>query len=74
MKFTPEQLANYFDYFDTLRDSEITNMFMAPAYLVREYSIKREIAKQAFMLWANTYDNMKTLGDRVNAAMENQDV
>ena len=72
MKFTEEQLANYFDYLDGLRESGATNMFGATAYLVKEYSIKTNVASQALMLWMQTFRRDKALGDRVDAAMEKQ--
>ncbi len=73
MKFTEEQLANYFDYLDEIRWGGATQMFGATEYLAKEYSIKTDVAKQALILWMQTFGRDKALGDRVNAAMEKQD-
>lgn len=48
---TDEDKAEYFEYLDELRESGITNMFGAPAYLIEEFGLTRQEAKAVTSEW-----------------------
>jgi len=45
----------YFDYLVTLRDSGVTNMFGAGAYLEREFGLSRYEAKDILLKWIDSF-------------------
>lgn len=55
---TDEQLS----YLDMLRESGVTNMFGAGAYIEKEYGLTRAEAKTILMYWMESY------GDENNKA------
>ncbi len=44
-----------FEYLDDLRESGITNMYGAPAYLEREFDLNREESVAVWKKWADTF-------------------
>ncbi len=53
-KLTDEHL----EYLDELRESGVTNMFGASGYLVREFDLTKDEAREILSYW------MKTFGER----------
>ena len=55
------QLANrsdeYFDYLDNLRESGVTNMFGAAAYLSRDFDLAPEDAQRILVYWMETFES-----------------
>jgi len=45
----------YFDYLISLRDSGVTNMFGAGAYLEREFGLSRYEAKDILLEWIDSF-------------------
>lgn len=45
----------YFDYLVSLRDSGVTNMFGAGAYLEREFGLSRYEAKDILLEWIDSF-------------------
>lgn len=43
-------------YLDALRESGITNMFGAGEYLVEEFGLSREQARQVLLYWMKTFE------------------
>lgn len=52
---SPEELEKYFLYLDDLRDSGVTNMYGAPAYLEEEFWIDKRLAQKIVSRWMDTY-------------------
>ena len=49
-----QEQVNYF--LDELRESGVTNMFGAAAYLVAEFGVSREEAKALLLNWMQTFE------------------
>ena len=47
--------TKYFEYLDRLRESGITNMFGAAAYLERDFSIEHKDADRILGEWMDTF-------------------
>lgn len=45
----------YFRYLDDLRESGVTNMFGAPAYLEREFNLGKAEAKAIWVRWTENF-------------------
>ena len=45
----------YFNYLNVLRDSGVTNMFGAPAYLVDEFNLSKYEARTITQEWMATF-------------------
>ena len=54
-----QEQANYF--LDELRESGVTNMFGAAAYLVAEFGVSREEAKALLLNWMQTFEERHPL-------------
>jgi hypothetical protein len=54
-----QEQANLF--LDDLRDSGVTNMFGAAAYLVAEFGVSREEAKALLLNWMQTFEERHPL-------------
>lgn len=50
-----DQMEEYFNFLDSLRESGITNMFGAAPYLKKAYSLRLEYAKRVVGLWMKTF-------------------
>ena len=46
----------YHDYLNALRDSGVTNMFGAGAYLQRDFGISRQKAMDILIEWMKSYN------------------
>lgn len=49
-----QEHLDYLDYLVKLRDSGKTNMWGADAYLARNCSISREVAREILLYWIET--------------------
>lgn len=47
--------SEMFEYLDTLRDTGVTNMFGAGAYLQQAFGVDRREAKAVLMEWMKQY-------------------
>lgn len=55
--YTSEDLRKYFIYLSELRESGITNMFGAGAFLEDEYSeLNKQEARDVLMKWMDSFD------------------
>ena len=54
-EFTRDELAELFQYLDSLRESGVTNMFGAAPYLVEQYGLDRAMARKVVTAWMTTY-------------------
>lgn len=70
-EFTPQRLADAFDYLDNLRESGITNMFGAAPYIRDAFAIHIDEARLILKMWMKS-DRSFPLKDRVATAMESQ--
>src|SRR5690606_23952199 len=66
---TQQELAEYFEYLDDLRDSGATNMFGAAPYLAGSFDLRTGEARSILSMWMNTFDPDKTVDERAVAAM-----
>jgi len=46
-----------FEYLDALRESGVTNMWGAPAYLQQEFNMNKQEARDYFFEWMNNFKN-----------------
>ena len=53
---TLAQITEYFEYLDQLRESGVTNMYGAGAYLIRTYGISREESHDILGSWMRTFN------------------
>jgi len=54
-----QEQVNYF--LDELRDSGVTNMFGAAPYIVEEFGVTRQEAKDLLLNWMQTFDERHPL-------------
>ena len=54
-----QEQANYF--LDELRESGVTNMFGAAPYLVEEFGVTRQEAKNLLLNWMQTFEERHPL-------------
>ena len=50
-----DEKEDVFEYLDNLRESGVTNMFGAPAYLMQDFGHKKEIARAWTTKWMKEY-------------------
>ena len=50
-----QQVEQYFDYLDDLRDSGVTNMYGATPYLQREFDFNKQDARTVLKAWMESY-------------------
>lgn len=67
-QYFPNELAEYFEYLDTLRESGATNMYGAGAYLQDEFGIERKEASEILTSWMKTFSDDTPL-DRASKAI-----
>lgn len=65
---TKENLRKYFEHLDSLRESGVTNMLAAPAFLRHAFRIDAPTSHKVFGLWSDTF-NDTALDQRVEAAV-----
>jgi hypothetical protein len=66
---TAEELTEAFGYLDELRQSGRCNMFGASSYLRAEKLWDVRKAREATLLWMETFSNDLTLEERVDKAL-----
>jgi len=49
-------MDKYFEYLDDLRESGVTNMFGAGAYLEADFGLDRNEARKVLSKWMETFD------------------
>ena len=47
----------YFDYLNTLRESGVTNMMAAPAFLQEQFDVDRRESCAIFLRWTETFND-----------------
>ena len=52
---TEEELEEYLEYLDELRDSGVTNMFGAGQYIQRDFGIDKRKANAVLTYWMHTF-------------------
>ena len=52
--------AEYFEYLDALRDSGVTNMFGAGAYLENRFDLTRYEARDILLEWMNSFGKTRS--------------
>lgn len=50
-----DELEDYLEFLDDLRESGATNMFGAASWLENNYGISRDLAKQVLLYWMDTF-------------------
>lgn len=50
----------YFQYLDDLRESAVTNMFGAAPYLVQEFGLTKQEAREVLSEWMETFSERHT--------------
>ena len=50
-----EEMQEYYDYLDELRESGITNMFGAAPYLADEFGVDKRQARSILSSWMENY-------------------
>jgi hypothetical protein len=63
------ELAECFEYLDTLRESGVTNMFGAAPYLAEEYGLSNQMARDVHKKWMRTFSRNKTPAQRAAEAL-----
>ena len=52
--------AEYFEYLEALRDSGVTNMFGAGAYLENRFDLTRYEARDILLEWMNSFGKTRS--------------
>ena len=52
--------AEYFEYLDALRESGVTNMFGAGAYLENRFDLTRYEARDILLEWMNSFGKSRS--------------
>jgi hypothetical protein len=63
-------VAEYFRYLDTLRDSGVTNMFGAEPYLREAFELDKPTARKFLTAWMKTFDDESHPEDRAKKYLE----
>lgn len=71
-KFSTEQLTEYFDFLDELRESGVTNMFGATPYIKKEFGLSRDGAEAVLKSWMRTFKRDVPANERAANATEGQ--
>lgn len=50
----------HLEYLDELRESGVTNMFGAPAYIERKFNLKQRDSKKIVSYWMNSFGEDRT--------------
>lgn len=70
MDFADDELTEYFEYLDALRESGETNMFGAASYLRDEFpSLDRRSSHIALKAWMDTFSLDVTAAERASEAL-----
>lgn len=68
-KHSVEELVEFFEYLDELRESGATNMSGATPFIERKFSLPYKEAGAVLMLWMDTFNHDQTLEERAEAAI-----
>lgn len=60
LDFTTDEMAEFFEYLDELRESGETNMYGAAPYLADEFGRDKHTARVVLSRWMATFDKKKT--------------
>ena len=63
-KFSADEMTEFFEYLDDLRDSGATNMFGAGQYIQKRYALTRNEARNVLGGWMDTFSNGLTADKR----------
>ncbi len=55
-QFSEDEMEEFFQYLDNLRESGVTNMWGAPAYLVRKFKVSQQEATGIFVQWTKIFE------------------
>lgn len=67
MDYTLEQIAEFFEYLDALREGGETNMSGARPYLADEFDMGKNDSSAILSLWMKSFDPAKTPLERATA-------
>tara|TARA_Y100000310_G_C20540580_1_gene743073 strand:- start:140 stop:367 length:228 start_codon:yes stop_codon:yes gene_type:complete len=73
-KLDPEDVERCFVYLDALRESGVTNMFGAAEFLVAQYDLSDNYAKNMLMLWMSTFTDEDPVTRAKKAVDDKEDV
>ncbi len=59
-----ETLAEYYQFLDDLRESGVTNMYGAGAYLEEEFGMSAKEARTVLKQWMRSFSKDKTAAER----------
>jgi hypothetical protein len=63
---TKENYIEYFEFFDNLRESGITNMYGAGPFLAEEFNLSKKKSTEILLKWMETFDNKVSVEERVD--------
>ena len=67
MQHSLKEWTKMFLYLDQLRESGVTNMYGSPAYLERDFGLKKDAAREVASNWM-TFFNDRPVKDRADKA------
>lgn len=68
-EFEVQEVEEIFDYLDDLRESGVTNMFGAGAYVEADFGLNRRAASRIVGMWMRTFDGKSSVADRAEKAL-----
>lgn len=69
-KYTKEQLIEFFEYLDDLRESGTVNMLGASPSLREEFDLGKSKSRSVLSLWMITFSTKKAVEERVVLAIQ----
>lgn len=51
-----DDMEEYFEYLDVLRESGVTNMYGAGPYVAKEFDLDRNEAREIVLAWMRSFD------------------
>lgn len=67
-RFSHEEICEAFGYLDEIRDSGVTNMWGAGAYIERDLEHTKEDSRLLLSAWMRTFDGKSSVEDRAKKA------
>jgi hypothetical protein len=67
-------MKEYFEYLDDLRGSGVTNIYGAGVYLREAFDLDLREANDVLSKWMKTFDENKTMDERVKEATDEGDL
>ena len=65
-----EEIEEYFNYLDTLRESGATNMWGARPFLQKEFDLDGKVAGKILSAWMHTFDGKSNHYVRAKQALK----